>query len=74
MPCRKKTGRTIVAVPAAFAVLKGLIPSAGLVSIDWNNVALWIRQKTWGKLSKCFARHAAKVVAKDLAKLTPWGY
>lgn len=54
-------------------VLKGLIPGAGLVSINWNNVALWIRQKSWGKLSKYLAKHATKVAAKDLAKLTPWG-
>lgn len=54
-------------------VLKGLIPGAGIVSIDWDSVYIWIKQRSWGKLSKYLAKHAAKKGIKDLAKFTPWG-
>lgn len=54
-------------------VLEGLIPFGGLISINWGNVYLWIKQNSWGKLAKYLAKHAAKVGIKDLAKFTPQG-
>ncbi|MDO4665501.1 MAG: hypothetical protein Q4A71_04785 [Actinomycetaceae bacterium] len=54
-------------------VLKGIIPGAGLLQINWGNVYLWIKQHSWGKLAKYLAKHAAKIGFKDLAKLTPGG-
>lgn len=54
-------------------VLKGIIPGAGLLDINWGQVVNWIKHQTWGKLSKYLAKHAAKIGFKDMAKLSPWG-
>lgn len=54
-------------------VLKGIIPGWGLVDVNWGNVYIWIKQRSWGRLSKYLAKHAAKKGVKDLAKLTPAG-
>lgn len=57
----------------AICVLKGLIPFAGALDIDWGNLYIWIKQHSWGKLSKYLAKHAAKIGIKEVAKLTPGG-
>lgn len=54
-------------------VLKGLIPGAGILSISWGDVYIWIKQRSWGKLSRYLAKHVAKKELKHLVKLTPGG-
>lgn len=53
--------------------LKGLVPGEFFVSLDYGNVYLWIKQHSWGKLSRYIAKHAAKKGIKDLFKFTPAG-
>lgn len=54
-------------------VFKSLVPGDILVSLDYGNIYIWIKRRSWGKLARYMAKHAAKKGIKDLVKLSPAG-
>lgn len=53
--------------------LKGIVPGEFFANLDYGNIYLWIKQHSWGKLSRYMAKHAGKKGIKDLVKFTPAG-
>ena len=36
----------------AWCIVKGAIPFIGLIDVDWGLIRMWIRQQSWGALSR----------------------